>query len=99
MVIDWENAALGDPHADVARTLLLLRYAHLYEPPGPRRLASRWAVALFTTTYLRRYCRLTGARASAVAAWQLPVAAGRLSENVPSDVEAALLRLVQRLAR
>jgi thiamine kinase len=99
MVIDWENAALGDPRADVARTLLLLRYAHLYERPGLRRLASRLAIALFVATYLRRYYRLTGAQASAIAAWRLPVAAGRLSENPPPDERAALLRLVQRLAR
>ena len=99
MVIDWENATLGDPHADVARTLLLLRHAHLYQPPGFKRVALRAGVTLFAASYLARYCQLTGTARAAIAAWQLPVAAVRLSESMPATEESALLELVQRLAR
>lgn len=99
VVIDWENATLGNPHADVARTLLLLRHAHLHQPPGAARIALRAVLVPFNAVYLRRYCRLTGASPADIERWQLPVAAVRLSEGIPDDVRAALLALVQRLAR
>jgi aminoglycoside phosphotransferase (APT) family kinase protein len=98
-VIDWENAALGDPHADVARTLLLLRYAHLYRRPGAARVAMRACVALFGAAYLRRYRQLTGASRELIARWQLPLVAVRLGEGVPTAEERALLQLSQQLTR
>lgn len=98
VVIDWENATCGDPAADVARTLLLLRYAHLSQQTNLARAAMRAGVALFSTAYLRHYRRLTGVSIAQISAWQLPVAAVRLSEGVPAAEEAALLHLLARLA-
>ncbi|MBC8076170.1 MAG: aminoglycoside phosphotransferase family protein, partial [Chloroflexales bacterium] len=97
VVIDWENATSGDPAADVARTLLLLRYAHFSQSRGVARAAMRAAVALFGVAYLQHYRRLTGVSPAQIAAWQLPVAAVRLSEGVAAEEERALLRSVAHL--
>jgi aminoglycoside phosphotransferase (APT) family kinase protein len=96
LVIDWENASCGHPHADVARTLLLIRMGHLYTPPGAYRLATLLFLRLFATRYLRAYTRLTGAQPAQIARWQLPLAAARLSEGVATE-ERGLLELVQRM--
>jgi len=97
VIIDWENATSGDPAADVARTLLLLRYAHLSQPAGVARVAMRAGIGLFGAAYLRHYCRLTGVAPAQMAAWRLPVAAVRLSEGVGAEEQDALLQLVAHL--
>src|SRR5262249_24371676 len=52
LVIDWENAALGDPLADVARTLLLFRTSFLSSQLLARRTSNRVAAALVANLYL-----------------------------------------------
>lgn len=76
VVVDWTNAARGDPHADVARTLLLLHGV----PPGWRRAAA--------FAYLRAYGPLDR---GLVARWRPVWAAARLSEDVHEE-RAYLLR-------
>ncbi len=91
--IDWENACLGSPLADVARTLLLLETAHLHVPrdqPGGDLAAG---ILRFKDQYLREYIAVTGADAALIAAWRLPVAAARLHEGI-ADEESYLLDLV-----
>lgn len=55
-VIDWSGAALGDRHADIASTLVLLR-APPIAPPGGwlERLMIRFGGPLLAWLYLRRY--------------------------------------------
>lgn len=84
VVIDWLDAGYGHPAADVARTNLLLKYA------GRGGSLFAWAVRrAFRWWYLRRYCEETGMSPDQIRAWELPVAAARLAEDVP---EAARLR-------
>jgi thiamine kinase len=75
VVVDWTNGARGDPHADVARTLILLRHA----PPGLRRVVA--------STYLRAYGRLDR---PLVARWKRVWAAARLAEDIPEEREHLL---------
>jgi aminoglycoside phosphotransferase (APT) family kinase protein len=96
VILDWVDATSGQPLADVARTALLMQQATL--PPGtPRRWLLEAARTLWYQLYLRRYCRLRAVSPAQVQAWLLPVAAARLSENIPEEVES-LLRLIKRLA-
>ncbi len=92
IIIDWMTAVRGNPLADVARTSLLLRLGAL--PPGTR---GAWLIEigrnLYHTIYLRRYLQLRPASREAIAAWQMPVAAARLNENVPENPQ--LLALVE----
>ncbi len=97
-IIDWPDATRGHPLADVARTSLLLRVGGL--PPGAalRRLLQS-ARAAFHAVYLRRYMQLRPASRSELAAWQLPVAAGRLSEDIPEERDQVLALVEASLAR
>ncbi len=79
-IIDWYRAMRGNPVADVAKTLLLLRL-------GPvrcswfGRLPANAARALFRHVYLRRYMQLRPIPPQQIAAWQLPIASELLSRE------------------
>ena len=58
VILDWANATVGDPHADVARTLSIFRL--IPPPPGPD--ASRFAAAFATLerAWLEGYAEVAG---------------------------------------
>ncbi len=87
-VIDWSNACLGPPAADVGRTLLLLRSPYLPDdfPAALRGVAvklKRWLAA----AYLAEYRRLSGLRQAEIDAWLPALAAARLEEKIPGEEE------------
>jgi uncharacterized protein (TIGR02172 family) len=89
VVIDWIDASLGDPSADVARTVILARGAlETNQLPGPLMKAS---IRLLLAVYLRRYFRLRPAGKETYKRWLPVVAAGRLSEGI-TELEAWLVR-------
>ena len=96
LVIDWENATIGDPLADVARTLLLLRASVVYERSPSARLLTGAARPVLGALYLRRYRQLAPFDSWRLSGWELPVTAARLSEGVTPE-EAYLLARVQAL--
>ena len=75
VVVDWTNGARGDPHADVARTLILLHGA----PPGVR--------GVVAAAYLRAYGPLDR---GLVSRWKPVWAAARLAEDVVGEREYLL---------
>lgn len=86
VVIDWLDASAGPPAADVARTVLLLRFAD----GGPLvRILGR----AFARLYLRAYRRDRTLNPSLVRRWELPVAVARLTEDVS---RVRLRRFVER---
>jgi aminoglycoside phosphotransferase (APT) family kinase protein len=96
VIIDWLDATRGNPLADVARTSILLTLGHLHVPGLMQRQAARVALALFHALYLRRYMRLSGSSPASrrqLAAWKMPVAAGRLDEGIEEE-ETHLFALV-----
>jgi uncharacterized protein (TIGR02172 family) len=93
VAIDWENASLGNPLADVARTSLLLETAHFYLPHTPDYPSIVEAVGLFRQLYLQAYCTLTGADFDLISAWRVPLAAARLHEGIDEE-EMYLLGIV-----
>ncbi len=56
-VLDWSQAALGDRHSDLARTVVLLRIGILQSelPSLLKRLMTRFRSGPFVWLYLRRY--------------------------------------------
>jgi aminoglycoside phosphotransferase (APT) family kinase protein len=99
-VIDWITAARGDPAADIARTIYLLREAVI---PGPRpapptraviEVSRRW----FTRSYLAAYRRMRPLDPVAVAAWRPVVLAARLGERIEEECEPILATLRRTLA-
>ena len=100
MIIDWNLACAGNPLSDVARTSLLLT---LGEVPGfmaRRRLIEAFR-GLAHRLYLKRYMKLNVNVGDELKAWELPVAAARLSEDIEdmSEERAKLLALVKSSIR
>lgn len=90
VVIDWLDAARGDPAMDVTRTLIYLHHAR------PREVDPAFRAA-FVDAYLQRCRQAWEGRLDELARWQLPVALARLAEPVEDDERAALLALVAAL--
>ncbi|MGD8505567.1 MAG: aminoglycoside phosphotransferase family protein [Candidatus Bathyarchaeota archaeon] len=96
VVIDWNDATQGNPDADIARTLLLLKQG---EPVQPFELDSERIQSmrnLFIKTYLRRYDQVRPISLANIELWRLPVAAARLSEDIKEE-ESRLLSIVEML--
>jgi hypothetical protein len=92
VVIDWNNAHLGNPLEDVARSTLILSGASVSMPPA-RPLMDR-----FTEAYLERYFQLRPDDRQQLAAWQPIVAAVRLSDDIPELQEWLLAQIRAGLA-
>jgi uncharacterized protein (TIGR02172 family) len=86
-IIDWENASIGSPLADVARTLLAYTVAPLYAPSEPYLGPLLPAIASFKDLYLETYLAETGADIALINAWAIPIAAGRLHEGIEVEEE------------
>lgn len=97
VVIDWSEAARGDPAADVARSLMHLMVAHKYYLSAPRRPVAQCAHTLLSAAYRSHYQRLRPETAARVRAWLLPVAVARLGRGAPIS-QQFLLRIIARLA-
>ncbi len=96
VVIDWPNVTRGDPDADFARTLLMLR---LGEPPPGSPLVIRYFAnalrGLFVRGYTRAYIVKRRPDMNAVTRWAIVRAADRLAEGIESE-RAPLLQLLER---
>ncbi|HSJ53270.1 MAG TPA: aminoglycoside phosphotransferase family protein [Anaerolineae bacterium] len=94
VVIDWMTSCHGNPVADVARTVLLLRFAVLPRDMG---LARRAMIQLirrpFLSAYLRAYGALRPLLVNEVEGWLPILAAARMNEGIDAE-EALLQRLV-----
>ena len=100
VVIDWSNVTRGDPAADVARTLLMLRIGE--PPPGAPvlvRVLAAFARGILLSAYRRAYRRHRPIDPDLVARWEIPVAAQRLTENIEGERPALLRLLEARAAR
>jgi len=89
VIIDWVDAAVGDPLADVARTVVLIEGG-----PLPDRWMDRVRIrrrrAAFLRGYLRTYFRCSARPRSELDGWLPLVAAARLSEVDGTHAEALL---------
>jgi Ser/Thr protein kinase RdoA (MazF antagonist) len=95
IVIDWPDATRGDPHADIARTVLLIRGGAL--PPGsplPVRLGDRIARKIVLRGYRRSYSRMRRIDADLLQRWLIVRAADRLAEDIPEERDS-LLKLLE----
>ena len=95
VIIDWVDATQGSPLVDIARTALLLRVGDL--PPSmneQRRQEIAEMRHLFYETYLDHYTQMRSISRKAIARWELPVAAARLSEGISNDEKSGLLDII-----
>jgi len=97
-VIDWTDAARGDPAADLARTRLLLNAGAVPEhmPALIRRLQA-FGRGTFYRRYLRAYEELLPIDTELVDRWQTVRAADRVFEDIPEE-RSTLLEILERSA-
>lgn len=86
IIIDWLNALIGHPEADVMRTLVILR-ARSLPPDPPAWLQDRKYRLMFSDAYLEEYRKLRDVRMDELIRWTAPTVANRLSE-IPQGEEA-----------
>lgn len=94
IIIDWIDASIGNPLADVARTSILALGS-----AGSSQVPNRLLKALLSryhAIYLGHYFRLRPGGEAEYQCWLPVVAAARLSENIP-EVEEWLMLQVKRL--
>lgn len=97
VIIDWMTGSMGDPLADVARTVILLKFGDA--PVRSRIIKSlivRFKKSLYTQ-YLKEYLKISGARAEDIQKWELPVAAARLREWISEDEKRRLLEYIHTI--
>lgn len=88
IILDWNNATLGNPEADLAEYVLMLRYATL-PPSTPTPVSQAFdairerSIALF----IAQYEQLTGVGAAGIEHWIAPIAARKLAVDGISDAE------------
>jgi aminoglycoside phosphotransferase (APT) family kinase protein len=97
IVIDWTNACVGDPTADVARTDLLLRIG---EPPPSSpiivRTLARVGGRILVWGYLRSYRKQRKLDMSTFPRWKIPIAAARVSAEGIAEELPALISFLER---
>lgn len=85
-IIDWAAATQGQPSADLARTLLLLRQADPPpDTPARHRLLLSAGRSTFTSIFEHTYRNATPDLASNMNAWTLVNAAARLAEGIAAE--------------
>jgi aminoglycoside phosphotransferase (APT) family kinase protein len=97
VVIDWGDAARGDPLADVARTDLLHRLGE--PPPGTSRVLRALIPigrGILAARYVSTYQRCRGIHVARLEQWKLVRAAARLAEGIDSETESLLRYLHSR---
>lgn len=85
IIIDWIDATMGHPLADVARTIVIGKFG---VPPEMGIVGFLFKQMI--RIYLRRYFQQSIYPRADLAAWLPVVAAGRLNENIPHEREALL---------
>jgi uncharacterized protein (TIGR02172 family) len=94
IVIDWIDATIGKPEADIARTLILVGYGKpAYPNFNTKQLHS--TRSQFIRTYLKEYMKLhPKTTIEEIKLWRIPVAAARLDEDIKEE-EDKLLSIIR----
>jgi aminoglycoside phosphotransferase (APT) family kinase protein len=100
VVIDWPNSARGDPHADVTRTLLMFRMGEAPEGSVGAVVKKLEGIGrkIILWRYLAEYRKHRLLDNALLDRWEIPVAAHRLTENIPEERAKLLALLQQRMS-
>lgn len=101
VIIDWTNATLGNPIADVTRTLLLLTTGEPVEKDSMPHWMLFLAHHFMARFYLNRYAAQSGYSRvelnQQIARWRVPVIAARFSEGITAEHPVLLAQLEKLL--
>lgn len=94
-IIDWMTATKGDCLCDVARTIIMLKYAVI---PDEMPKIQKFVINLFRNIllkeYIKNYIKISSSSIEEISMWKLPIAAGRLVEWIPEQEKKILLRYI-----
>lgn len=101
-VIDWSNLTIGNHHADIARTIYLLKRGT--DPNAPLHSAIYKAVAkvfslIFYRAYYKSYRKISKVSKKEINSWEIIICAVRLNENISEEVDYLLQRINQLLKK
>nr|WP_285888679.1 aminoglycoside phosphotransferase family protein [Paenibacillus polysaccharolyticus] len=95
-IIDWMTGTSGCPSADVARTLVLLKYGNLPKgTPMTMRILLKMIKSKMRKAYLDHYLSLSSMDIREIHRWVLPIAAARLTEWIPTEEKTDLLDYIR----
>ena len=96
VIINWMTACKGDAAADVARTLLILKYGQNKGTSKiTKKIFEKFQEKLYEY-YKDEYLKLSNCKDVYIERWILPVAAARLSEEIQNDEKEILLDIVKK---
>ncbi len=98
VIIDWSDAAKGDPAADVARTRLLISVG----APVKGRMSGSLVESVrkrALSLYLKLYLERSHISLESIDAWGLPVALARITEDIPGERDQLMALIKSRLDR
>jgi thiamine kinase len=85
-VLDWMTARRGPPAADVARTIVLLRFGPVMNASLLMQILVNLLRGMFFRTYLQHYLELNPVVTTAmIDAWLPIIALARLAEDIPGE--------------
>lgn len=96
IIIDWADASKGNREADLARTLLILRFGGLSTYTSSLKYRTMLFVRKLLANYYRhRYNRHYSFSKSSLRKWMVIVAGARLSEKLPHHEKKQLVSLIE----
>lgn len=100
LLIDWSGASIGNPEADLAEYIILVRYAVIesYLP-----FLSNEAVKKFNSiretmieVFIEEYTRLSSITYDEIEPWIVPIAARRLSADLSKEERDSILKDIKK---
>lgn len=92
VIIDWMNATIGNPAADIAEYIIMIKYAILpSETPNSFCNFFNTIRELVIQIFLDEYIKLSNMEYEEIEQWMVPVMAGKLSADAISDEEKRIL--------
>lgn len=96
-VIDWVTATLGNPHSDVARSIILLKYADIPDDISFLfKCLIKKAREKFSKMYLEEYRRISKVKLSDIEKWELPHMVARLEESITEIEKETLMKIIKK---
>ncbi|HWT76541.1 MAG TPA: aminoglycoside phosphotransferase family protein [Mobilitalea sp.] len=98
VILDWMTATSGEPAADVARTMMLLKDGTLPDKmPAFIKLVITLVRRRMANTYLKQYLQLSGLSKEDILNWRVPIMAARLTEWVSDSEKNYLVNEINKV--
>ncbi|WP_438445322.1 phosphotransferase family protein [Gorillibacterium sp. sgz5001074] len=98
VILDWMNASIGNPEADLAEYILMIRYGVLpsFLPAGILNFFDSMREEIIGG-FMDEYRTLTGMSDGVIAPWLVPIAARKLAaDGIPDEEKMRLVRMIRQ---